>query len=51
MLLKYGADVHRELGASRNKLTPLMMAASRGNLDMCKLLIRHDARVEKKGKT
>ena len=50
MLLRYGADVHRELGPSRDKKTPLMVAAYSGDLDIVKLLIGHDARVEQKGK-
>ena len=50
-LLKYGADVHRELSAARNKNSPLMVAAYSGNLDMVKLLVAHEAKVEQKGET
>ena len=49
MLLRDGADVHRELGPSRDKKTPLMLAASCGDLDIVKLLIAHDAKIEHKG--
>jgi ankyrin repeat protein len=49
VLLKHGADVHKELGPSRNKCTPLMVAAYSGDLEICKLLVKHGAIVEAKG--
>ena len=49
VLLKYDANVDSELGASKNKTTPLMKAAARGDLDMVKLLFKHNALIEKKG--
>lgn len=48
-LIKHGADVHAELGASKNKNTPLMVAAYAGNLDIVKLLIASGAKVDQKG--
>lgn len=49
MLLENGADLHAEMGASRNKKTALMVACAAGDLDIVKLLVSHEARVEKKG--
>jgi len=49
MLLKYGAVVDCELGASKNKLTPLMIACSIGRLDLVRLLIKHGAKPMQKG--
>ena len=49
VLIKHGVDVQKELGPSRNKNTPLMVAAYCGELEICKLLVKHGALVEHKG--
>jgi len=49
ILLKYGAVVDIELGASKNKLTPLMIACSVGGLECVRLLVRHGANPLHKG--
>ena len=49
-LIKHGVDVHKRLSAGKNKETPLMMAAARGNMVIVKMLIKEKARVEEKGK-
>ena len=51
VLIKYGADIHKQLTASKDKRTPLMLASEQGELETVKLLISHKARVEEKGKT
>jgi len=43
ILLQYGAVVDIELGASKNKLTPLMIACSVGGLEFVRLLVSHGA--------
>jgi ankyrin repeat protein len=50
ILLKNSADVKKELGASHNKQTPLMIAAALGNLEMVKLLVANGAPVEQRDK-
>lgn len=49
VLLKYGALVDCELGASKNKLTPLMIACATGRLDIVRLLVKHGANALKTG--
>lgn len=39
----------KELGASKDKRSALMLAAAKGNLDMVKLLISYGAPLEQKG--
>ena len=46
VLLKYQVNVNKQVSASKNKLSPLMMAAERGNLDMARLLVQSGAIVE-----
>jgi ankyrin repeat protein len=48
-LLEYGAELEKELGASKEKKTPLMLAAATGNLDIVRLLITNGAKVEARG--
>ena len=48
-LIKHGADVHKTLGASKNKASPLMMACYRGNLEIVKFLHKHNALIEQRG--
>ena len=49
MLLKYGAVVDCELGASKDKLTPLMIACSIGRLDIVRLLLKNGAKALQRG--
>jgi len=49
ILLKHDAIVDIELGASKNKLTPLMIACSVGSLEFVRLLISHGANPLYKG--
>jgi ankyrin repeat protein len=49
VLLKYGAAIDSELGATKNKLTPLMIACAGGHLEMVRLLVKHGANALKKG--
>ena len=48
-MLKYGADVHLTLGPSKDKKTPIILAAAHGNLEMVKLLFKHGALIEQGG--
>ncbi|KAK3092730.1 hypothetical protein FSP39_006660 [Pinctada imbricata] len=47
VLLKYGVDVNKQLSAGKEKMTPLMIAAARGHLDMARRLVQSGAVVEK----
>ena len=47
VLLKYGADANRPLNTRYDKMTPLMLAAANGDLDMVKILVSK-ALIEKK---
>ncbi|XP_013405621.1 tankyrase-like protein isoform X2 [Lingula anatina] len=47
VLLKYGVDIEKPLNADNGKVTPLMLAASKGDVAMVKLLIKHKAKIEK----
>lgn len=49
VLLNHDANIEKELGPSRNKVTPLMVAAYTGDLDICKLMVKYGALVESKG--
>jgi len=49
VLLKHGAIVDIELGARKNKLTPLLIASSVGGLQFVRLLVSHDANPLHKG--
>jgi len=49
ILLKHGAKVDVELGASKNKLTALLIASSVGGLEFVRLLISHGANPLYKG--
>ena len=46
VLLKNKVNVNKQVSASKNKLSPLMMAAERGYLDMVRLLVQSGATVE-----
>ena len=48
-LLEFGADMEKELGASKEKKTPLMLAAASGRLDIVRLLVTNGAKVESRG--
>ena len=45
MLIDYGVDVNRQY---KNDLTPLMWAAGYGHLDVVKMLVNHDAKLNVK---
>ncbi|XP_076464084.1 poly [ADP-ribose] polymerase tankyrase-like isoform X2 [Babylonia areolata] len=46
VLLKNEVNVNKQLSASRDKMTPLMLAAQRGCLDMVRLLVQSGASIE-----
>lgn len=46
MLLKYGANVNKQLSAGKDKLSPLMLAAAHGHLDIARRLVQAGATVE-----
>ena len=46
VLVKYEANFEKQLNANLGKVTPLMMAAANGDLEMVKLLVNH-AKIEK----
>ncbi|XP_070180050.1 poly [ADP-ribose] polymerase tankyrase-like isoform X2 [Littorina saxatilis] len=46
VLLKNKVNVNKQVSAGKNKLSPLMMAAELGNLDMVRLLVQSGATVE-----
>lgn len=46
MLIKYGANVNKQLSAGKDKLTPLMLAAAYGHLDIARRLVQAGATVE-----
>ncbi|XP_061174017.1 poly [ADP-ribose] polymerase tankyrase-like isoform X2 [Saccostrea echinata] len=46
VLLKHGANVNKALSAGKDKLTPLMLAAAHGHLDIARRLIQMGATVE-----
>ena len=49
VLLKYCADVHWPLGPSKDKKTPIILAAAHGNMKMVKLLFKQGAFIEQEG--
>jgi len=49
ILIKHQVDVNRVLSAGKNKITPLIIAASHGDLEICKVLVQHGAHVEQLG--
>ena len=51
VLLKYEVDINKQLSAGKDKMTPLMIAAARGHLDMARRLVQAGAIVEKLGKS
>lgn len=46
MLIKHGADVNKATSAAQDKVTPLMIAAQRGDLNIARLLVQSGAAVE-----
>nr|XP_034325804.1 poly [ADP-ribose] polymerase tankyrase-like isoform X4 [Crassostrea gigas] len=46
LLLKYGANVNKQLSAGKDKLSPLMLAAAHGHLDIARRLVQAGATVE-----
>lgn len=46
VLLKYKVNVNKPLSAGKNRMTPLMLAAEQGNLDIVRLLVQNGATVE-----
>ncbi|GAB1609603.1 poly [ADP-ribose] polymerase tankyrase-like isoform X2 [Argonauta hians] len=50
VMLKYQVDVNKTMTASKDKMTPLMIAASKGHLDIAKLLVASKAKVENRDK-
>ncbi len=46
VLLKYGANVNKNLNATYERLTPLMLAAQIGDLEFVKFLISKYAKIE-----
>lgn len=46
MLIKHGANVNKQLSAGKDKLTPLMLAAAYGHLDIARRLVQAGATVE-----
>lgn len=46
LLLKYGANVNKQLSAGKDKLSPLMLAAAHGYLDIARRLVQAGATVE-----
>lgn len=51
MLLKYEANVNKQLSAGKDKLSPLMLAAAHGHLDIARRLVQAGATVELLGIT
>ena len=49
VLLKHQVDVNKPLTASKDKLTPLMIAACKGHLDIARLLVAQKAFIEQTG--
>lgn len=46
VLLKYEANVNKQLSAGKDKLSPLMLAAAHGHLDIARRLVQAGATVE-----
>lgn len=49
VLLKNNVNVNKPLSASKKKVTPLMLAAQQGFLDMARLLVQSGSKVELTG--
>lgn len=49
VLIRHKANVDKLTNAQNDKITPLMLAAQKGHLDIASLLIEHSAQVEMKG--
>ena len=49
ILLKHGVNVNKPLSAGKNKVTPLMIAAGKGNLEIVRLLVQNGAVIEQLG--
>ena len=47
VLLKHGANPDKPLGTRYDKITPLMIAAANSDLEMVKILIKSNAKIEK----
>ena len=45
-LIKHGADLNKPLSAGKDKITPLMIAAQRGDLTLARVLVQSGASVE-----
>lgn len=50
ILIKHQVDVNKILSAGKNKITPLMIAAGHGDMEICKVLIQNGAHIEQLGK-
>ncbi|XP_029642629.1 poly [ADP-ribose] polymerase tankyrase isoform X2 [Octopus sinensis] len=50
VMLKYQVEVNKPMSASKDKMSPLMIAACKGHLDIAKLLVANKADVEQKDK-
>ena len=49
LLVEYGANVNSQLKVSLGRLTPLMLAAQFGVLDVAQVLVENGAVVQQKG--
>ena len=50
ILIKHQVDVNKQLSAGKNRVTPLMLAASHGHLDIARILVQNGAVIEQPGK-
>ncbi|KAL4238217.1 hypothetical protein ACF0H5_002929 [Mactra antiquata] len=46
ILIKHQVDVNKQLSAGKNRVTPLMIAARHGDLELCKVLVQNGAHIE-----
>ncbi|XP_045173685.2 poly [ADP-ribose] polymerase tankyrase-like [Mercenaria mercenaria] len=46
ILIKHQVDVNKVLSAGKNKITPLMIAAGHGDMEICKVLVQNGAHIE-----
>ena len=49
ILIKHQVDVNKQLSAGKNRVTPLMIAASHGHLDIARILVQNGATIEQPG--
>ena len=42
-------DVNKQLSAGKNRVNPLMIAASHGSLDIARILVQNGATIEQTG--